>query len=176
MIVTDDIDIAKRTRHLTTQAKSDLFEYDHDDIGFNYRLTNLQAAIGVAQMERLSEFIEIKRRNAVLYRSLLNNIQEVEFLWEKAFAESNFWFYTLKIPPKHKAQLMEFLISNGIQVRPVWKLIHTLPMYQNCQTYRIENAFHAYENCINLPCSVSLEEEEIRYIVRSIKRYFAKLR
>ena len=79
MIVTSDDGIAKRARHLTTQAKKDPFEYDHDEIGYNYRLTNIQAAMGVAQMERLNEFVETKRRNAVLYRELLSDINDIRF-------------------------------------------------------------------------------------------------
>lgn len=175
MVVTDDENIAKKVRHLTTQANKDSFEYDHDEIGYNYRLTNIQAAIGVAQMERLEEYIEIKRKNAALYKDMLSNIAEVEFLWEKPWAKSNFWFYTVKVPQKDKKGLMDFLLSKGIQVRPVWKLINTLSMYKDCQTSTTDNAIKAYETCINLPCSVSLKEADIGFVVENIKSYFGCL-
>lgn len=175
MAVTDDENVAKRVRHLTTQANRDSFEYDHDEIGYNYRLSNMQAAMGVAQMERVDEFVAIKRKNALLYRELLCELDEVKFMWEKSWAKSNFWFYTLKVSKGHKKLLMEYLLSKNIQVRPVWKLIHTLPMYKGSQTYRIENAVKAYETCINLPCSLSLGKKEIEYVTGNIRDYFSRL-
>jgi len=171
MIATDEENLAKRARHLTTQAKSDPFEYDHDEIGYNYRLTNIQAAMGVAQMENLDEFIAMKRNHALLYKALLSDCKEVQMLSERSWAKSNFWFYTIKVPDKHKKPLLEFLLSKGIQVRPLWKLIHTLPMYRDYQTCSIENAVEAYASCINLPCSINLKKEEIEFVVNSIKGY-----
>ena len=172
MIVTDDESIAKRARHLTTQAKSDPFEYDHDEIGYNYRLTNIQATMGVAQIEKINDFIAIKRKNAELYASLLSNIEEVEFLWEKQCVTSNFWFYTIKVHPEDKNPLMAYLLSKNIQVRPVWKLIHTLPMFKDCQAYALDKAITAHGCCVNLPCSVGLKSGEIEFVVENVKEYF----
>lgn len=174
MVVTDDKHLSEKIRHLCTQAKKDPFEYDHDAVGYNYRLTNLQAAMGVAQMERLDDFIAIKRKNASLYRKLLSGIEEIEFLWEADSVKNNFWFYTVRLSKGHKKALMERMLSKNIQVRPIWKLIHTLPMYKDCQVYAINNVVEAYESCINLPCSVGLREEEIEVVVKSIKGYFGK--
>jgi len=175
MVVTDNINIAKKVRHLSTQAKKDNFEYDHDEIGYNYRLTNTQAAMGLAQMERIQEFVNIKRRNASIYSALLSEVKDVKFLWENAQVKSNFWFYTIKVAKRHKKKLINYLLSKNIQVRPVWKLIHTLPMYKGSQTYRIENAVKAYETCINLPCSLSLGKKEIEYVAGNIRDYFSRL-
>ncbi len=174
MIVTNDEDLAKRIKHLSTQAKNDPIEYDHDEIGYNYRLTNIQAAMGVAQMERLDEFITIKRKNAFLYKGLLSELNEVKFLWEEVWAKSNFWFYTMKVDSEHKTPLIEYLLTRNIQVRPIWKLIHTLSMYSDFQTYEIDNAVDAYEGCISIPCSVDLKEKDIRYVVENIKNYYIK--
>lgn len=174
MIVTSDEDIAKRARHLTTQAKKDPFEYDHDEIGYNYRLTNIQAAMGVAQMERIDEFIGIKRRNASLYKELLSDINGIRFLWEMPWAKSNFWFYTIKAPKEHRMTLMKHLLSKDIQVRPVWKLIHTLPMYKEHQAYEIQNAIQIYETSLNLPCSVGLKKNQIEFVSENIHYYFSK--
>jgi perosamine synthetase len=174
MITTKDENVAKRIRHLTTQAKCDPIEYDHDEIGYNYRLTNIQSALGIAQMEKLDDFIQIKRRNAQLYDELLSGIKEVVFSKEQPWAKSNFWFYTIKVQKKDKNLLLQYLLKKNIQVRPIWKLIHTLPMYTKYQTYCIEKATEAYESCINLPCSVNLKEEEIDYIVDNIKNYLSK--
>lgn len=172
MVVTDDERLANRIRHLTTQAKADTIEYDHDEIGYNYRLTNIQAAMGVAQTEKLDEHIKLKRKNALLYRKLLSEIDDVKFLWEKPWVKNNFWFYTIKVSKKHKKPLMDYLISKGIQVRPIWKLINKLPMYKGSQVYKIEYATEAYDTCINLPCSVNLKKEAVEFIVKNIEEYF----
>jgi perosamine synthetase len=175
MVVTDDESLAIRIRHLTTQARSDAVEYDHDAIGYNYRLTNIQAAMGVAQMEQIDEFIAVKRKNAELYRDLLDSVKEVDVLWEKDRVKSNFWYITLKMPPDHRKKLMEHLMSKGIQVRPVWKPLHALPVYKNCQAYKTTNAFEAHASCINLPCSVNISVEDIRYVSDNITGYFRGL-
>ncbi len=174
MLVTNDESLAKRARHLTTQAKSDPFEYDHDEIGFNYRLTNIQAAMGVAQMEKLDDFIFLKRQNVTFYKAKLVCLEDVELFEEQPWAKSNYWFYTVKVAKKHKKPLMDFLLSRGIQVRPVWKLIHTLRMYKDFQTYSVNNSIEAYETCINIPCSVNICEEKIAYVVESMKDFFGQ--
>jgi perosamine synthetase len=172
MVVTSDDNLAKKIKHLTTQAKSDSFEYDHDEIGYNYRLTNVQAAMGVAQMEKLDEFIDIKRKNALLYKELFSDLDEIEFLWEQSWAKSNFWLLTIRVRTNDKKPLLDYLLSRNIQVRPIWKLIHTLPMYKVFQSYYIDAAVIAYERCISLPCSVNIKESEIRIVVRNVRNYF----
>ncbi len=172
MVVTDDGALATKIRHLTTQAKSDSIEYDHDEIGYNYRLTNIQAAMGVAQMEKLESFIEKKIANAKLYRDLLLDLEGLMFLTAKEWAKSNYWYYTLKVHGNQKNSLMKYLLSKKIQVRPLWKLIHTLPMYQDCQTFTIDKALEDYDTCLNLPCSVNIKKEEIEYVVENIRQYF----
>jgi perosamine synthetase len=173
MVVTNNNSIAKKIKHLSTQAKKDNFEYDHDAIGYNYRLSNMQAAMGLAQMERIEDFVNIKRENASIYSGLMSEVKGVKFLWEDAQVKSNFWFYTIKVAKRHKKKLINYLLSKNIQVRPVWKLIHTLPMYKGAQTYKIENAVRAYETCINLPCSLSLGKKEIEYVAQNIGDYFS---
>ena len=173
MVVTNDGDLAGKVKHLSTQAKTDSIEYDHNEIGYNYRLTNIQTAMGVAQMEGLDKFVEIKRKNAFRYQSLFSNINSIEFLWEKPWVMSNFWFYTIKVPKDHKKPLVEYLISRNIQVRPIWKPIHTLPMYKNCQAFRVENALNIYDTALNLPCSIGIKMEEIEFTVEKIKSYFS---
>ncbi|RJR21778.1 MAG: LegC family aminotransferase [Nitrospiraceae bacterium] len=173
MVVTDDEALAKNIRHLTTQARSDAVEYDHDAIGYNYRLTNIQAAMGVAQMEQIDEFIAVKRKNAELYRDLISGITEVELLWEIGPVQSNFWYITLKMPPDHRKKLMKHLMSAGIQVRPIWKPLHQLPVYKSSPAYNISNAGVAHDSCINLPCSINISEEDIRYVTDHIAGYFS---
>ena len=173
MVVTNDEELARRVKHLSTQAKIDPIEYDHNEIGYNYRLTNIQAAMGVAQMESLDKFIAIKRENALRYQNLFSDSKYLEFIWEKPWAMSNFWFYTIRVSKDHKKPLIDYLISSNIQVRPIWKPIHTLPMYEDCRAYEIESAINIYDTAFNLPCSVSLKEVEIDFIVENIKHYFS---
>jgi perosamine synthetase len=175
MVVTDDHVLAERVRHLTTQAKSDTFEYDHDEIGYNYRLTNIQAAMGVAQMERIEEFVQIKRENASCYIELLANIKGLEFLREAEWAKSNYWLFTIKVQKERKDSLIEYLLTKNIQVRPIWMLIHSLPMYSGSQSYRVDSAEVAYESCISLPSSVNLKRTEIEYIADNIEKFFRSL-
>ena len=106
-----------------------------------------------------------------MYKEALSGVDAVEFIWEQSWAKSNFWFYTIRVPKEQKVSLMEYLLSRNIQIRPIWKLIHTLPMYKDFQTYHISNVEEVYESCFNLPCSVSLKESQIKYIVESIKEF-----
>lgn len=172
MVVTDDRRLADYIKHLSTQAKNHPIEYDHDEIGFNYRMPNMQAALGFGQLENIREYVGIKRKNACLYRDLFANASNVEFLWEQEHVKSNFWFYTIKVPVKFKNKLMQYLIQSDIQSRPLWKLIHGLKMYKDFQTYSIENAPRLYNTCLNIPCSVNLKKEEIEFVARKIHDFF----
>lgn len=173
MVVTNDEDLAERVKHLSTQAKTDSIEYDHNEIGYNYRLGNIQAAMGLAQMENLEAFITIKRKNALRYQNLLSSSDSLELMWEKPWVRSNFWFYTVKVSKVHRTLLIDYLLSKNIQVRPIWKPIHTLQMFKKCQEYRVENAINIYDTTLNLPCSIGLKEEEIEFVVKYIKDYFS---
>ncbi len=173
MVVTGDEKLANRIRHLVTQAKRGGLDYFHDEIGYNFRLSNMQSALGVAQLENLGRFIEIKRKNALLYRDLLKEI-DIEMIWEPPNTQSNFWFYTMHVPQDHKNPLLQWLISKDIQVRSVWNPLHLLPIYSTCGSYFIEHANHAFSQCINLPCSVTLTEADIEFIVSRIKDYFRR--
>lgn len=169
MVVTNNRVLAERIRHLTTQAKCNPIEYNHDEIGYNYRLSNIQAAMGVAQMERLDEYIGIKRRNYNLYKKLISGINGFSLLEEKNWARSNCWFYSLITPKGRKNEVMKKIDARGIQTRPIWKLIHTLPMYKRCTNYIIENAPIMYDRVLNLPCSVDLKNEDIKKICNALK-------
>ncbi|HDL20055.1 MAG TPA: LegC family aminotransferase [Nitrospirae bacterium] len=175
MVVTNDESLAAEIKHLTTQARSDDIEYAHDKIGYNYRLTNIQAAVGLAQMEKLDEFVDSKRKHAAVYTEMLSGVKDVHIFGEQIWAKSNFWYITIKVSEDRKKSLMELLLSKGIQVRPVWKPLHTLPMYKDSTKYKITNAVDAYNTCFNIPSSVTLTNEEIEYIVENITGYYNSL-
>ena len=169
MIITDDEHLAKRAKYLTTQAKEEGMEYIHNEIGLNYRLVNVLAAIGVAQLEEIENYVEIKRRNFNLYKELL---AETHFtlLDEPDYAKSNKWFYAVLCKDKkEKEVLLQHLNSNGVQARLLWFLTHLQKPYVKCQSYEIEKAQKMYDTIINIPCSVNLTEEEIKEVVKLMK-------
>lgn len=166
-------DIAK-AKYLSTQAKDDELYYVHDNIGYNYRMTNLQAALGVAQLECLEEFIDIKIRNYELYKSKINNINGLTLLEYNNRARNNHWFYSLCIKKfkLNREELLKYLLQNKIQTRPIWKLIHTQKPYLNNQSYKIEKATKYYNIILNIPCSTNLKRESIEYIINTLKKVY----
>jgi len=172
MIVTNNKTIAKKARYLTEQAKDDSVNYIHNEIGYNFRLTNLQAALGLAQLEQLKKFIMIKRHNYELYRKLLNHVRGAEILGIPTGTAPNYWFYSLLVEKKEfgmdRKQLMDCLAKKRIQARPIWYLNHLQRPYRLNQAYKIENAPKFWRSVLNLPCSTSLEKKQINYIVSTI--------
>lgn len=173
MIVTDNPVYAQKARYLTTQAKDDKVRYIHNEIGYNYRLTNLQAAMGVAQLEQLEKYIEIKKKNYFIYKKKIDDIPGLKISVTPDYAESNYWFYCLQIDHdiygKNREYLYKYLGDNNIQVRPIWHLNHMQIPYKNCQIYKIKNALNLSKITLNLPCSVNLSEIEMNYIVSKLK-------
>jgi perosamine synthetase len=169
MIVTDNKTSADRARYLTTQAKDDEIYYVHNEVGYNFRLTNIQAAMGVAQLERLSNFIEIKRRNYNRFKEKIAGIEGLRLADVPDYASNNHWMYALQIEQdkygKSRDELMTFLKAQGIETRPVWNLNHLQAPYRKCQHFQIEKAYKLHEVTLNIPCSVSLEESQVDYVL-----------
>lgn len=172
MLVTNNRVFASKIRHLISQAKINSLECEHDAIGYNYRLSNIQAALGYAQMERLDGYIQKKRANARLYKYFFSNLPRIKFLWEAEWSKSNFWFYTIEVPKRDKIPLMKYMMAKNIQVRSIWKLIHQQNMYKHCQAYHIENAPRVLGTSINIPCSSNLSRRDIEFVIDTIKKYF----
>ncbi len=174
MILTDNKDYAEKAKYLTTQAKDDKVRYIHNEIGYNYRLTNIQAAIGVAQLEQLPGFIEIKKRNFDTYKERINEIPGLHLAETPDYAENNHWMYSLQIDKdkygKDREKLMQYFSEKGIQTRPVWHLNHLQNTYKDCQTYKIENANELWEKTLNIPCSVNISLYEIERVIYKLDR------
>ncbi len=173
MIVSNDKEMLKRAKHLTTQAKSDELYYTHDEVGYNYRMTNLQAALGLAQIEQLEKFIEIKKYNYDLYKEELSDIRGLEILNFREGTRSNYWFYSLLCKDKeygmNKDEAIKYLSDKSIQSRPIWGLIHEQKPYLNCQTYIIERAEFYADNVVNIPCSTNLSKKDVEYVIECFK-------
>jgi perosamine synthetase len=173
MIVTDSVEYAEKARYLTTQAKDDEVRYVHNEIGYNFRLTNLQAALGVAQLELLPRFLDIKLKNYLKYKKEICNIDGLELAESPPYGHNNHWMYALQIDRnvygKDRESLMAHLKGNGIQTRPVWHLNHLQHPYINCQSYHIEKAHRMLEITLNIPCSANLKESDIEYVIDKLR-------
>ena len=156
MIITNDEEIAKLAKHLTTQAKvPHKWNYVHDYIGYNYRLTNLAAALGVAQMEQLPEIIKSKRTLADKYIELFDTIKNIDFVQEPKDSSSNYWLNAVLLKNRaERDKFLEFTNSKSIMTRPIWELMNRLPMFKDCQCENIENAEWLVDRVVNIPSSV----------------------
>ncbi|MBI3318257.1 MAG: LegC family aminotransferase [Candidatus Omnitrophica bacterium] len=169
MVITNDAEVAKRARYLTTQARDDPMEYVHEEVGYNYRLTNLQAALGVAQLEQLDRFLEAKRRIAKAYGEALRGTPEVLPMAASPHTEPSFWLYTVRLPegtPLARRQaVVRFLHERGVEARPVWRPIHLQRPYRDCQTFELKESLSLYHRSICMPSSVGLEPEALNRCV-----------
>lgn len=172
MMVTDDADLARRARYLTTQAKDDAVEYIHGEVGFNYRLTNVLAAIGVAQMERLESHVADKRATAEFYTKALSQIPGICCLEGPEGAFSTYWLYSILVDEKKSGMssraLLRYLDGRGIQTRPLWQPMHLSPAHRGSYATDCSVAERLNREAISLPCSVGIKEEERTRVVKSV--------
>ena len=168
MILTDDEKLAEKARYLTTQAKDNSVTYIHNKIGYNFRLTNIQAALGVAQLEQLPGFLERKREIYFQYQAALNGQDGLTIADVPDYADNNHWMNLLYINSKtfykNIEQIMEQLRKNGIQTRPVWNLNHLQNPFINFQNYTINKAKELLAKSLCLPSSTNLNNQNLKDI------------
>lgn len=166
-------------RFLSTQAKTDPHYYIHDEIGYNYRMTNLQAALGVAQMEMLPEFIRRKQQNYELYRELFTSFAYGKLMPFRDGTNSNKWFYSINIDRDHITASMREIITTlhdkGIETRAIWGLINEQKPYEGEETYQLQKAPYYASRILNIPSSTQITEEEIRYVAEQVKQLLEDL-
>jgi len=169
MILTDDESLAENAKYLTTQAKDDPIRYIHDEIGYNYRLTNIQAALGVAQLEQLPTILKRKNEIYDYYESAIEDIDGLSLSKTPDYADNNHWLNILQIDSNNygedREKLMTRLEEKGIQTRPVWKLNHEQKPYKDCQYYKIEKSKKLVINSLCLPSSSNLSNKNLNKIV-----------
>jgi len=156
MLLFMDEELGALAKHLTTQAKvPHRWEFRHDHIGYNYRMPNINAALGCAQLEYLDEFIADKRATAAAYASFFKDIDDITFFTEPKDAFSNYWLNAI-ILKDHDAQLafLEETNDNGVMTRPIWELMNHLPMFEHCQHDGLENTLFFADRVVNIPSSV----------------------
>ena len=178
-VTSNDPAVVDHLRFLSTQAKTDPHYYIHDEVGFNYRMTNLQAAMGVAQLEMLPEFIRRKKANYEQYKSLFEGFEYGTLMPFREGTDSNKWFYSLNIDRSRiKATMREIIISlqeKMIETRAIWGLINEQKPYRDEVTYRLEKAHYYADRILNIPCSTNITGEEINYVAAEVKKLLEEL-
>ena len=156
MLLFQDETLGKFAKHLTTQAKvPHRWEFVHDHVGYNYRIPNINAALGCAQMEQLEDILINKRETAKKYKAFFSKIPEISFFDEPDNCLSNFWLNSVILPNKAKQlEFLEFTNNNGVMTRPIWHLMNKLPMFSTCQTDNLENTEWFADKVVNIPSSV----------------------
>lgn len=166
-------EVVDHLRYLSTQAKNDPHYYIHNEVGYNYRMTNLQAALGVAQMEELPEFIRRKQHNYELYKKLFEGFTLAKMMTFREGTESNKWFYSLEINRDRVKASMRDVITElekyGVQTRAIWGLIHEQIPYIGDDIYKLVKAPYYATRILNFPSSTQITEEEIQYVAERIK-------
>lgn len=172
MLVTNNRELAQKARHLSTQAKNDPVEYIHDEVGYNYRLTNLQAALGCAQLEQLPEYITTKRQIAKAYTEAFKNIPGLYPHTEAPWAYHTHWLYTLLIDDRlfgySSRTILTRLDKANIQTRPLWQPMHLSPAHAKSQSYHCQTAERLYQQALSLPCSVGLSQEDQCRVIQTL--------
>ena len=172
-ITANTSEMVDHIRYLSTQAKNDAHYYIHNEVGYNYRMTNVQAALGVAQMEELPEFIRRKQENYELYKQLFEGYELGKIIGFRAGTSSNKWFYSLEInKDKVHATMREIITSlqeKGIEKRTKKRIINEQVPYLGEDTYKLEKAPYYAARILNLPSSTQITKEEIEYVVEQVK-------
>ena len=175
MIVTNDSRRAEKAKYLTTQAKDDSVYYLHHEIGYNYRLNNIQAALGVAQLSRLNDFVRRKKDNYRMYQTQIKGIDGLYLTPTPPYADNNHWMCALQVDKKiygrSRDQLIQSFRKEGVEVRPLWHLNHEQKPYQGCQSYKIEKAQELLKTTLNIPSSVGLTKSEIGKVTGLLKTW-----
>ncbi|MEO1263443.1 MAG: LegC family aminotransferase [Bacteroidota bacterium] len=168
MIVTDDEALAKKAKHLTTQAKVDSLRYYHDEIGYNYRLVNVLAAIGVAQMEQLPGFIKRKKEIDAIYRTAFEGLADIRFQEVNEHVDPNCWLFTFRT--EYQKSLLNLLNERKLQSRPFWLPMNQLPMYRDNLYINDEDiSGKVVGSCLSIPCSTYLTDQDVELVVNTVR-------
>ena len=173
MIVTDDDDLAQRAKHLTTQAKVPDVGYLHDEVGYNYRLTNLAAALGLAQLRRLDEFVGAKRGIAARYDAALVDLP-VTLAPRVTGTESTYWLYSIlaEDQPTRDA-LLDHLSRQGVGARALWRPLHQQPPFAHARTLGGQVASSLFDRGVSLPCSTDLSDDDHDHVVAAVRSFYS---
>jgi perosamine synthetase len=174
MLVSDNEKLIDKARYLINQAKDDNTKYYHSEIGYNYRTSNIHSAVGLAQMERLSEFIKRKKINYGLYKNAISKIDGFKMMDIPEGTEPNYWLFSLVRDSKKSKytndELIKIFADNEVQVRPIWRLNHLQNPYKGNRSYKIEKALWYSERVLNIPSGVQLKEKQINKVIDVLRK------
>ena len=158
MMLFNDEELAAHAKHLTTQAKvPHRWEFRHDHVGYNYRMPNINAALGCAQLENLDKFIASKRQLALEYAEYFKNVDDIQFFTEPEDTFSNYWLQAVILKDKDAQQaFLQQTNDNGVMTRPIWELMNRLPMFEHCENDGLKNTIWFADRVVNIPSSVRL--------------------
>lgn len=173
VVITNDKETADYIRYISQQSKDDGLRFIHNNMGFNYRLVDINAALGNQQMDKLPEFLEIKLENYKRYQAFFADKSEYAEMVEFAGDTQNHWFYNLKLKNYDAYELVKQLEEHGIQTRPLWYLCHEQEYLKDCQTYKIEKATEIFPSIISIPCSTHLTAGQVDFVCETIMNILA---
>ncbi|MEG1365533.1 MAG: LegC family aminotransferase [Cetobacterium sp.] len=175
MVVSNNQELLDEIRFLTTQAKTDQLYFIHDEIGYNYRMLNLQAALGTSQIDQLENFIDTKIRNYNLYKEAIENIEGLTLLPFNTDIRANHWFYSIVVDENkygmNKDELLRKLVDANIQTRPIWGLIHQQKPFVNHEAHGTDKAIWYHDRVLNVPCSSNLTLEDAKIVIERLKEF-----
>ncbi len=160
MMLFNDEELGAFAKHLTTQAKiPHRWEFRHDHIGYNYRMPNINAALGCAQLEHIEEYVANKRATAKAYQDFFDNVDGIDFFIEPKGTRSNYWLNAVILKDKEEQfEFLQYTNDNGVMTRPIWELMNRLPMFEHCETDGLENTIWFADRVVNIPSSVKLNK------------------
>ncbi|WP_248759107.1 DegT/DnrJ/EryC1/StrS aminotransferase family protein [Pseudarthrobacter sp. SSS035] len=177
MLTTNNGDVAAKTRYLATQARQPVLHYEHTEIGYNYRLSNILAALGRAQLSRLDSMIAVRRRHRRAYHSHLQGIAGVELFGGEDYNDDNCWLSAIVIDPVitglHASELQIHLAATGIESRPLWKPMHLQPVFEGQRALVNGNSQYLFENGLTLPSGSVLKDDDISRVLEALDSFFA---
>ena len=174
MIITNNKELAKKARYLSTQATNDSINYVHNEIGYNYRLTNIQAAVGLAQLEKINLFIKKKKYIYNFYKKHFKNTKDFALAKRPNYANNNGWMVSLvlkKINNIKKNSIIKKLLFKKIQTRSMWLPVHMQKQFKGYQKYKIDKANKLFYSSINIPCSTNITNGELTKVVKVLKNF-----
>ena len=159
MMLFNDEELGAYAKHITTQAKvPHRWEFRHDHIGYNYRMPNINAALGCAQLEHIEEFVASKRETAMAYEEFFKSIPDIDFFTEPENTRSNYWLNVVILKDKDAQQdFLQYTNDNGVMTRPIWELMNRLPMFENCESDGLKNTVWFADRVVNIPSSVRIK-------------------
>lgn len=173
MLVTDDEGLARRAKYLTTQAKDDALEFVHGEVGYNYRLSNVSAALGLAQLEQLDACLAHKQHVFEVYRQGLGGLPGLTLPGLATWAKPNHWLYTIRVDENRfgtsSRDVLRHLKSRGIETRPLWQPMHRSPAHNGSFAWRCEVADVLNAECLSIPCSVGISDKSLARVVAAVR-------